>query len=68
MMPEIATDDDKDEFKKGGIGFEALVDRILDRAPLKEDFWLIPTAEVPLTNLVRESILDEKELRCASRR
>jgi len=26
------------------------------------DFWLIPTAEVPLTNLVRESILDEKDL------
>lgn len=26
------------------------------------DHWLIPTAEVPLTNLVRESILDEKEL------
>ena len=25
-------------------------------------FWLIPTAEVPLTNLVRESIVDEKEL------
>jgi seryl-tRNA synthetase len=24
--------------------------------------WLIPTAEVPLTNLVRETILDEKEL------
>jgi seryl-tRNA synthetase len=24
--------------------------------------WLIPTAEVPLTNLVRESILDEKQL------
>jgi seryl-tRNA synthetase len=24
--------------------------------------WLIPTAEVPLTNLVRQSILDEKEL------
>ena len=24
--------------------------------------WLIPTAEVPLTNLVREQILDEKEL------
>jgi seryl-tRNA synthetase len=24
--------------------------------------WIIPTAEVPLTNLVRESILDEKEL------
>jgi seryl-tRNA synthetase len=27
-----------------------------------EDFWLIPTAEVPLTNLVRESIVDEDKL------
>ncbi len=27
-----------------------------------DDKWLIPTAEVPLTNLVRESILDEAEL------
>ena len=27
-----------------------------------DDYWLIPTAEVPLTNLVREQILDEKEL------
>ena len=26
------------------------------------DFWLIPTAEVPLTNLVRETILDEDKL------
>ncbi|HVY18913.1 MAG TPA: serine--tRNA ligase [Bauldia sp.] len=26
------------------------------------DLWLIPTAEVPLTNLVRESILSEDEL------
>ncbi len=26
------------------------------------DYWLIPTAEVPLTNLVREQILDEKQL------
>ncbi len=28
----------------------------------QEDLWLIPTAEVPLTNLVRESILSEDEL------
>lgn len=28
----------------------------------KEGFWLIPTAEVSLTNLVRETILDEAEL------
>jgi seryl-tRNA synthetase len=27
-----------------------------------EDFWLIPTAEVPLTNLVREAITDEAQL------
>ena len=31
-----------------------------DRA--EPDFWLIPTAEVPLTNLVREAITDEAEL------
>ncbi|MDP4024297.1 serine--tRNA ligase [Methylobacterium sp. NEAU 140] len=28
----------------------------------RSGFWLIPTAEVPLTNLVRESILREEEL------
>jgi seryl-tRNA synthetase len=26
------------------------------------DFWMIPTAEVPLTNLVREQIIDEDKL------
>ncbi|MDP1866197.1 MAG: serine--tRNA ligase, partial [Bradyrhizobium sp.] len=46
--------------RKGSI--KKLIDELLDKAPTKEDFWLIPTAEVPLTNLVRESILDEKEL------
>jgi seryl-tRNA synthetase len=36
----------------------------LDQANLEHAFglWLIPTAEVPLTNLVRESILDEAQL------
>jgi seryl-tRNA synthetase len=29
---------------------------------LGETLWLVPTAEVPLTNLVRESILDEARL------
>lgn len=28
----------------------------------EDDFWLIPTAEVPLTNLVAEEILDEDQL------
>jgi seryl-tRNA synthetase len=31
-------------------------------SPSPDRRWLIPTAEVPLTNLVRESIVDEKEL------
>jgi seryl-tRNA synthetase len=32
------------------------------QATLKVPYWLIPTAEVPLTNLARESILDERTL------
>jgi seryl-tRNA synthetase len=33
-----------------------------DQRAAERRLWLIPTAEVPLTNLVRESIVDEKEL------
>ncbi len=33
-----------------------------DQFPAGEGFWLIPTAEVPLTNLAREQILDESQL------
>ena len=36
--------------------------RDLDEAPSLDRMWLIPTAEVPLTNLVRESILEEDTL------
>jgi seryl-tRNA synthetase len=57
-----AVPEDRTAFMTGEIDLEALVDRTLERAPLKEDFWLIPTAEVPLTNLVRESVLAEEEL------
>lgn len=39
----------EDQFKTGAVDDE-------------EAFWLIPTAEVPLTNLVRESILAQEEL------
>jgi seryl-tRNA synthetase len=41
---------------------QALRDQLEFAGPLSNRLWLIPTAEVPLTNLVRESILDEKEL------
>src|SRR5205807_913524 len=40
----------------------AVADEEFKKTPLEGNLWLIPTAEVPLTNLVRESILDEKEL------
>ena len=33
-----------------------------DQFRTEDGFWLIPTAEVPLTNLVRENIVDEDEL------
>lgn len=59
--------------KKTGITKEAalerlnaeLVDRFDEfesRIAMKNGLWLIPTAEVPLTNLVREKITDEAEL------
>ena len=38
------------------------LENLLEAAETHEPFWLIPTAEVPLTNLVRESILDEAKL------
>jgi seryl-tRNA synthetase len=41
---------------------EALVGQELMVGPEKSRHWLIPTAEVPLTNFVRESIVDEAEL------
>jgi seryl-tRNA synthetase len=36
-----------------------LLKSLLDK---QDRYWLVPTAEVPLTNLVREQILDEAEL------
>jgi len=45
-------------------GFKGDLDVITDAVKeiFAERLWLIPTAEVPLTNLVRESIVDEAEL------
>src|SRR5262249_54914780 len=37
--------------------FFSAVGEALTEVPLEDSFWLIPTAEVPLTNLVRESIV-----------
>ena len=38
------------------------VDEIVDALGKFRSWWLIPTAEVPLTNLVRESIIEEDAL------
>jgi len=54
--------EDGQALRRGEIGEKELVMRAIERAPTREDFWLIPTAEVPLTNLVREQVLDEKAL------
>ena len=44
------------------IDLVGLVEEVLDVAKTEEDLWLISTAEVALTNLVREQITDEEEL------
>jgi seryl-tRNA synthetase len=38
------------------------IDAVSSDAELSSSLWLIPTAEVPLTNLVRDSIVEEAEL------
>jgi seryl-tRNA synthetase len=63
----------EDLFRKAIAGFDeayakrggppsALLFEMLERADTAEQFWLVPTAEVPLTNLVREQILSEDQL------
>ncbi len=39
-----------------------VIDEVLEGAPTKEERWLIPTAEVSLTNLVREQITPQEQL------
>jgi seryl-tRNA synthetase len=52
------------EFFKQTVEFfdKVMRDELKEEIPGTANYWLIPTAEVPLTNLVRESILDEAEL------
>jgi seryl-tRNA synthetase len=42
--------------------FELMRAQIKVLAPLRNRHWLTPTAEIPLTNMVRESVLDEGKL------
>jgi len=59
---EHATSADREAICSEGKSIKTVVEDILDRAPSKESYWLIPTAEVPLTNLVRDDITDESKL------
>src|SRR5215467_965883 len=53
---------DKRSEQKRADSNQATIIRDLDEAPSLDRMWLIPTAEVPLTNLVRECIVDEATL------
>ncbi len=62
---KVLTWAERHEYLKANVSVGKILETVSDElggVPLEEVFWLIPTAEVPLTNLVRESILDEKEL------
>ena len=50
------------ELDRGDITERATIERLLEEGDALTRRWLVPTAEVPLTNLVRESIRDEAEL------
>jgi seryl-tRNA synthetase len=55
---------EKLKLSQGGAAEVAVseIDAVASDKELSRSLWLIPTAEVPLTNLVREQILDEAEL------
>jgi seryl-tRNA synthetase len=52
--------DRESEFRHNKGRIDVYID--ISKEPKFDRHWLIPTAEVSLTNLVRESIVDEKEL------
>ncbi|MGD9544841.1 MAG: serine--tRNA ligase [Methylocystis sp.] len=53
----------EDQFSvTSGRKIDAPPDSLTEEIVPTADYWLIPTAEVPLTNLARDSILDEAQL------
>jgi len=57
-------DEDEKERRLSKLQREGIGEGLIKQFPglVRDNLWLIPTAEVPLTNLVRESIVDEAEL------
>jgi len=62
VIAEFGTPSDIEAIRAGEKALNAVISDIYERAPTREDYWLIPTAEVPLTNMVREQILDAEKL------
>ncbi|MEQ1931461.1 MAG: serine--tRNA ligase [Parvularculaceae bacterium] len=63
LMSGLANADENYDRATPGLNRVArAVETTLATAQTREQFWLIPTAEVSLTNIVREKILDEEEL------
>ncbi|ESW80241.1 serine--tRNA ligase [Mesorhizobium sp. C280B] len=61
-LAQHTKDSDIQRLREGKISILELVDEVYERAETHEQFWLIPTAEVPLTNLVREEITPHEKL------
>ena len=59
---DYATAEELQGLRNGALSLKEVVARAVERAPTREDLWLIPTAEVSLTNLVNDSIVEEKDL------
>jgi len=57
FTPEMA-----ERLRAGKATFSEIFDEVMENADTTEDFWLIPTSEVTLTNTVREDIVDESAL------
>jgi len=62
LNERLAWHDKRSEQERAQGRNPATIIRDFDEAPSLDRMWLIPTAEVPLTNLVRESIVDEDAL------
>ena len=59
------SENDEDDFAKKNQGGSLLFKKFRETFRVREmstPRWLIPTAEVPLTNIVREQIVDERKL------
>jgi seryl-tRNA synthetase len=67
VVGRVPTKDVDPLMRAAGLGvdteeFARLMSEEMAKIPATDILWLIPTAEVPLTNLVREQILDEDSL------